>query len=95
LAHETANTVRWAIVHVWLLPEIRGQGIATDLVRMAVQGVKETPDTVGWLPDFSLAARSLLRRLTDVGFHRASHELPPFGLLDPPFNTDSVGRTQR
>jgi hypothetical protein len=85
LAAELPPTVRWAIVHTWLLPELRGRGVASDLVRAAVQGVNETPDTVGWLSPYTGAGWRLIERLTTAGFHRAICKLPPIENVPPPF----------
>jgi GNAT superfamily N-acetyltransferase len=85
LACNLPDTVRWAVAHAWLLPELRGRGVATGLVRAVLRGVSETPDTVGWLSPYTDAGRRLIGRLTLVGFHRAVCDLPPLEKVTPPF----------
>jgi hypothetical protein len=83
-----ADTIRWTIVHVWLLPELRGHGTATGLVHLAVEGVRETPDTVGWLSPYTKAGLRLIARVTQKEFHRVvSSDLPPLTTVDPPFSS--------
>jgi hypothetical protein len=88
LVRRLADTIRWTIAHVWLLPELRGRGTAACLVHLAVEGVRETPDTVGWLSPYTAAGFQLIARVTKEGFHRAvSSDLPPpLTTVDPPFS---------
>jgi hypothetical protein len=37
LAGPIEHAVRWTVVHVWILPELRRQGIATNLVDIAIR----------------------------------------------------------
>lgn len=87
LVRRLADTIRWTIAHVWLLPELRGHGTAAGLVHLAVEGLRETPDTVGWLYPYTAAGFQLIARVTQEGFHRAvSSDLPPLTTVDPPFS---------
>jgi GNAT superfamily N-acetyltransferase len=80
LAHRLdEGTVRWTMVHVWLLPSLRGKGIATALTRAVIAATGESADTIGWLSPFTNAGRRLVARVTASGFHRALCDLPPPG----------------
>jgi ribosomal protein S18 acetylase RimI-like enzyme len=88
LAEGLPDPVRWAIAHVWVLPDLRRRGLASGLVRLAAEGVGETPDSIGWLSPFTKAGRRLMARVTADGFHRAWQwmGLPPLEEVPPPFS---------
>lgn len=86
LVQRIPNTVRWAIVHAWLLPSLRGRGVGTEFVRQTITGVRETPDTVGWLSPYTPAGLRLIARLTMIGFHRAVSDLPSWERVERPFD---------
>jgi hypothetical protein len=85
LAYELTDTSRWSIVYAWLLPDLRGCAIATGLVRLAINGFNETPDTIGWLSPYTTRGFGLIARLTLSGFHRAQDELPQPYAVNHPF----------
>jgi ribosomal protein S18 acetylase RimI-like enzyme len=86
LVEELPEPVRWAIVHVWVMPALRGRGLGAGLVRLAVEGVGETPDTIGWLSPFTKDGYRLMACVTSEGFHRAwGQEVPPFEDAPPTF----------
>lgn len=90
LEERLPDPVRWAVVHVWVLAGMRGRGLGGGLARLAVEGVGETPDTVGWLSPFTKNGYQLMARITGDGFHRAwNGELPPFEEVPPPFASHS------
>jgi len=85
LVEELPDPVRWTIVHAWVLPASRGRGLGSGLARLAIEGVGETPDTVGWLSPFTEGGYRLMARVTADGFCRAWQEVPPFEEVPPPF----------
>jgi hypothetical protein len=85
LLNSIDDLVRWSIAHIWLHPKVRGQGIADEMVRVAAQGVCETPDTIGWLSPITRRAFHLMARVTVDGFHRAVQDLPPSETVTRPF----------
>jgi GNAT superfamily N-acetyltransferase len=88
------ETIRWSVIHVWLLPQLRGRGVASELVRTAIEGVNEVPDTVGWLSPYTRKGRDLIARVTKLGFHRAVCDLPPPEVVERPFRraNERLGR---
>jgi hypothetical protein len=86
LVEALPGLVRWTIVHVWVMPALRGRGLGGGLVRLAIEGVGETPDTIGWLSPFTKDGYRLMAGVTSEGFHRAwGQELPPLEEVPPPF----------
>jgi GNAT superfamily N-acetyltransferase len=86
LAEHLPEPVRWTIAHVWVLPALRGHGLGRGLVRLAAEGVSETPDTIGWLSPFTRSGKRLMASVTSDGFHRAcGQEVPPLEEVAPPF----------
>lgn len=88
LVEELPEPVRWTIVHIWVMPALRGRGLGRGLARLAVEGVGETPDTIGWLSPFTKGGYRLMAGVTNVGFHRAwGQEVPPLEEIPPPFTS--------
>ncbi len=86
LVEALPDPVRWTIVHVWVMPALRGRGLGGGLVRLAIEGVGETPDSIGWLSPFTKDGYRLMAGVTSEGFHRAwGQELPPLEEVPPPF----------
>jgi hypothetical protein len=58
----------WSIVHIWLLPSLRGQHLATALLDLALKGFGIARQDIGWHPPFTPNGFLLLRRFAPESF---------------------------
>ncbi len=82
---EHAAGPAWTVVHIWLLPSMRGNHIASQLLHLAFAGFGVSPDNAAWLSPFTPDGFRLLRRFAPEEFWAAGDEPPQSHVFPRPF----------
>lgn len=66
----------WAVVHIWLLPAFRGQGLSAALIGVLVSGLQTSLTDLAWLPPFSRGGTRFVKRLRAPRLWIADEKIP-------------------